>query len=58
MAKTAQLAAWVGRDTGFQIREDPAPGAALITIALATVRGSVFRWQADGHIIRNAIALN
>jgi threonine dehydrogenase-like Zn-dependent dehydrogenase len=54
MAETGQLAAWVGREKGFEIREypvpDPAPGAALIKVALANVRGS------DMHITRGAIA--
>jgi Zn-dependent alcohol dehydrogenase len=47
MAETGQLAAWVGREKGFEIREypvpDPAPGAALIKVALANVCGSDIR---------------
>ena len=63
MAETGQLAAWVGREKGFEIREypvpDPAPGAALIKVALANVCGSeAFRQQEDGHITRGAIAPN
>ena len=54
MAETGQLAAWVGRETGFEIREysghDPALGAALINEA--------FCQQEDGHITRGAIAPN
>ena len=40
MAETGQLAAWVGREKGFEIREHPVPGAALIKVALANVCGS------------------
>ncbi len=71
MAQTGKLAAWVGRDRGFEIREfpvlDPAPGAALLKVALANVSGSTFplkkineafRQQEDGHITRGAIAPN
>ena len=71
MAETGKLAAWVGQDKGFEIREypvpDPAPGAALIPVALANVCGSdmhycyfneAFRQQEDGHITRGAIAPN
>ncbi len=75
MAETGKLAAWVGQDKGFEIREypvpDPAPGAALIQVALANVCGSdmhhtfplekineAFRQQEDGHITRGAIAPN
>jgi len=71
MAQTGKLVAWVGRDRGFEIREypvpDPAPGAALITVALGNVCGSdsplekineAFRQQEDGHITRGAIAPN
>jgi hypothetical protein len=54
MAETGQLAARVGREKGFEIREypvpDPAPGAALIN--------ETFRQQEDGHITRGAIAPN
>jgi D-arabinose 1-dehydrogenase-like Zn-dependent alcohol dehydrogenase len=56
MAEMGQLAAWVGQEKGFEIREypvpDPAPGAALIKVALANVCGS------DMHITRGAIAPN
>ena len=54
MAETGRLAARVGRETGFEIREYPvpdrAPGVALINEA--------FRRQEDGHITRGAIAPN
>jgi len=50
MAETGQLAAWVGQEKGFEIREypvpDPAPG------------NEAFRQQEDGHITRGAIAPN
>jgi D-arabinose 1-dehydrogenase-like Zn-dependent alcohol dehydrogenase len=52
MAETGQLAAWVGREKGFEIREypvpDPAPGAALIKVALANVCGSdMHYWKGE-----------
>jgi len=53
MAETAKLAAWVGQDKGgFEIREypvpDPAPGAAVIKVALANVCGSdMHYWKGE-----------
>lgn len=52
MAETGMLAAWVGREKGFEIREypvpDPAPGAALIKVALANVCGSdMHYWKGE-----------
>ena len=32
MAETGQPAAWVGREKGFEIREYPVPGAALLGV--------------------------
>jgi D-arabinose 1-dehydrogenase-like Zn-dependent alcohol dehydrogenase len=52
MAETGRLAAWLGFGKGFEIREypvpDPAPGAALIKIALANVCGSdMHYWKGE-----------
>jgi D-arabinose 1-dehydrogenase-like Zn-dependent alcohol dehydrogenase len=52
MAELGRLAAWLGRDKGFEIREypvpDPAPGAVLIRISLANVCGSdMHYWKGD-----------
>jgi hypothetical protein len=60
MAETGRLAPWLGIGTGFEIREspvpDPKPGAALIAIALANVRGSGFGVTTDaaGRALREA----
>jgi Zn-dependent alcohol dehydrogenase len=60
MAETGQLAAWVGREKGFEIREypvpDPAPGLSH-TFPLEKIN-EAFRQQEDGHITRGAIAPN
>jgi threonine dehydrogenase-like Zn-dependent dehydrogenase len=44
MGETGKLAAWLGREKGFEIREypvpDPKPGAVVIDVALANVCGS------------------
>ena len=64
MAETGQLAAWVGREKGFEIREypvpDPAPGAVADKVAFADWMkiNEAFRQQEDGHITRGAIAPN
>jgi D-arabinose 1-dehydrogenase-like Zn-dependent alcohol dehydrogenase len=53
MAQTGKLAAWVGREKGgFEIREypvpDPAPGAAVIDVAVANVCGSdMHYWKGE-----------
>ena len=52
MAETGRLAAWLGYGKGFEIREypvpDPAPGAAVIKIALANVCGSdMHYWKGE-----------
>ena len=52
MAATAKLAAWLGRDKGFEIREDPVPdpkpGAVVIRVALANVCGSdMHYWKGE-----------
>jgi D-arabinose 1-dehydrogenase-like Zn-dependent alcohol dehydrogenase len=52
MAETGKLAAWMGLEKKFEIREypvpDPEPGAALIKIALANVCGSdMHYWKGE-----------
>ena len=63
MAETGQLAARVGREKGFEIREYPVPafGAGVTTASAGQPLREgdrVFRQQEDGHITRGAIAPN